>query len=208
MVSYLYKNIPDTNILFVLDPGHGETTPGKRSPVWPDGSQLFEWEFNRDIVRRIGKSLTENSIYHIWTTLSAYDMPLKNRVYLANRMAQSSPHVIFVSVHANAGGGTGWEVFTSKGNTDSDKYADIFFSKMKEEFPDMTFRADYLDGDSDKEENFYVLRKTVCPAVLTENFFMDTYEPDCKLLLSEEGREKIARGHINAINEIYKQLKT
>jgi len=208
MTDSLYKMEPDTDILFVLDPGHGKTTPGKRSPKWPDGTQLFEYEFNRDIVRRIGNSLLNSGIYHIWTTLSNYDMPLENRVHLANRAVHTHKHVIYVSVHANAGGGTGWEVFTSKGNTDSDQYAEIFFNKMKKEFPNMTFRADYLDGDSDKEENFYVLRKTICPAVLTENFFMDTYDPDCKILLSEDGREKIAKGHINAINEIYKQLKT
>jgi N-acetylmuramoyl-L-alanine amidase len=169
---------------------------------------LFEWEFNRDIVRRISNVLSEQGIYHIWTTLSKYDMPLSNRVQLANRATYNSNHVVYVSIHANAGGGTGWEVFTSKGNTDSDGYAEIFFNEMKSEFPDMTFRADYLDGDSDKEENFYVLRKTICPAVLTENFFMDTYDPDCKILLSDEGREKIAVGHINAINKIYEQLKT
>ena len=40
-------------VKILLDNGHGYDTPGKRSPIWPDGSQLFEWEFNRDIVSRI-----------------------------------------------------------------------------------------------------------------------------------------------------------
>ena len=40
------------------------------------------------------------------------------------------------------------------------------------------------------------------PAVLTENFFMDTYDPDCKLLLSEGGRQRIADAHIDAIKEL------
>ena len=31
------------------------------------------------------------------------------------------------------------------------------------------------DGDMDWEEGFYILRKSWCPAVLTENFFMDTH---------------------------------
>jgi len=44
---------------WLLDPGHGGfidgvyQTAGKRSPMFPDGSQVFEGEFNRDIVRRI-----------------------------------------------------------------------------------------------------------------------------------------------------------
>ena len=33
-------------------------------------------------------------------------------------------------------------------------------------------RRDYSDGDPDWEENFYILSKTKCPAVLTENFFI------------------------------------
>ena len=37
----------------LIDNGHGVDTKGKRSPVWPDGRQLFEWEFNRDIAKRV-----------------------------------------------------------------------------------------------------------------------------------------------------------
>ena len=40
----------------ILDAGHGGLingvyqTKGKRSPIWPDGRQLFEGVFNRQIV--------------------------------------------------------------------------------------------------------------------------------------------------------------
>lgn len=46
------KNYP----IFILDNGHGGIidgeyqTKGKRSRVWADGRQLFEGEFNRDIL--------------------------------------------------------------------------------------------------------------------------------------------------------------
>ena len=59
----------------------------------------------------------------------------------------------------------------------------------------------YRYGDSDKEEHFYILRHTKCPAVLTENLFMDT-ERDCRFLMSEEGRERIANFHFKAIKRI------
>ena len=42
--------------MVILDPGHGFNTEGKRSPVWEDGTQLFEWEFNRDIARAVKRS--------------------------------------------------------------------------------------------------------------------------------------------------------
>ena len=48
--------------VIILDNGHGEETAGKRSPLWGDGSQLFEWEFNRDIVRRIAAMLKAEGI--------------------------------------------------------------------------------------------------------------------------------------------------
>ena len=44
--------------LWLLDNGHGETTPGKRSPIFDDGRQLFEYEFNRAVVARMKKRLT------------------------------------------------------------------------------------------------------------------------------------------------------
>ena len=44
-------------VKILLDNGHGYDTPGKRSPIWPDGSQLFEWEFNR--VDKIASKLFE-----------------------------------------------------------------------------------------------------------------------------------------------------
>ena len=37
----------------IIDNGHGDDTPGKRSPAWTDQDQLFEWEFNRDITEQM-----------------------------------------------------------------------------------------------------------------------------------------------------------
>ena len=35
------------DVKIILDAGHGESTPGKRSPKTDDGRQLFEWQFTR-----------------------------------------------------------------------------------------------------------------------------------------------------------------
>ena len=37
--------------------------------------------------------------------------------------------------------------------------------------PGTKIRSDWGDGDYDKENQFTILSKTLCPAVLTENFF-------------------------------------
>ena len=67
--------------------------------------------------------------------------------------------------------------------------------------PDFKQREDLSDNDPDKEAHFYILDHTICPAVLTENLFMDT-EKDCRFIMSEEGRQKIADIHINFIRTI------
>ena len=63
-------------------------------------------------------------------------------------------------------------------------------------------RKDTRDGDADKESNFWVLRKTVMPAILSENFFMTNYSNCHNYLLSEEGRDKIAKIHFEMILEV------
>ena len=61
----------ESKYLWIFDNGHGGVvdgvyqTPGKRSPVWPDGQQLFEGEFNRAIVDRLVKMCAANNILHV-----------------------------------------------------------------------------------------------------------------------------------------------
>lgn len=192
------------NYIVILDNGHGIDTPGKRSPMWPDGSQLFEYEFNRDIVRRISDKLNKESISHYILVPETIDISLSERIKRANAITKEYEGQSFlISIHANAGGGTGWEVYTSPGRTSSDTIATTFFKEFEQEFaPEgWRMRSDYSDGDPDKEDNFAILTRTTCPAILTENFFMDT-EEDCRMLMSEEGRERIANAHVNAIKRV------
>lgn len=182
---------------FLLDNGHGVNTPGKRSPKWKDGSQLFEFEFNRDIVKRIAKGLDSLVIPYKILVPEEIDISLGERVRRTNAIKDS----ILISVHANAGGGTGFEIFTSPGKTQSDSIATVFCQECEKAFPEFKMRFDKSDGDPDKEADFYVLTKSKGPAILTENLFMDT-ESDCKFLMSEQGRQRIAEYHIRAIKRI------
>ena len=53
--------------------------------------------------------------------------------------------------------------------------------------------------DADFEASFYIIRHTVMPAVLTENFMMDNVD-DAAFLLSEKGKTAIIKTHIDGIN--------
>lgn len=187
----------------ILDNGHGKETPGKRSPVWPDGTQLFEWEFNRDIVRRICGLLDADDIRYERLVPEDADISLKERCRRANVINDRKEGQCFlISIHGNAGGGTGWECYTSPGKTGADEIATALCKAFEQEFGGQyRMRFDDSDGDPDKEADFYILRHTKCPTVLTENFFMDN-PADCKLMLSDEGRQRIAEAHYWAIRKI------
>lgn len=199
-------------MLILLDAGHGGIingvyqTAGKRSPVWSDGSQLFEGEFNRWIANALAERLSAQGIPYVLISPEQRDVSLQTRVKRANSYSDES--CIYVSIHSNAGGGRGFEVFTSEGTTLSDKIANYFALAFKEEFPDSPLRADLRDGDYDKDRNFYVLKNTKMPAVLTENFFMDN-EKECReILLTPEGRNKIVNFHEMAIVNFIKDTQS
>ena len=189
------------DITVILDNGHGmECKNG--SPRWPDGSQLMEWEFTRDIVRRISFMLTKSNIKNVTLVTEKHDISLQERVKRANKIYKDTGKRCFgISVHGNAGGGTGFEVWTPVGKTKSDDIATVIWNEMKSEFPSKKMRVDTSDGDVDKEKNFTILHGTKCPFVLTENFFMDNFD-DCKVMMSDAGRQKIANAHVRAIKKI------
>lgn len=188
-------------IIPLLDNGHGQNSRGKRSPVWADGSQLVEWEFNRDIVRRIAAKLKADGIKFEILVPEETDVSLQERCRRANQYQQMYNNCVLFSIHGNAGGGTGWECYTSKGTTKADEIATLLYQEAEKEFAGWKIRKDFADGDADKEANFYILRHTVCPAVLTENFFFDN-EKDCKYMLDNEFRNRIAKIHYLAIKKI------
>lgn len=188
--------------VFLLDNGHGKETPGKRSPVWPDGSQLFEWSFNRDMVSRIKEKAIRSGLLVVELVPETEDVSLEERVRRANKWHDvTNGRAVLISIHANAGGGMGFEVYTSPGITKADRIATVIFNGIKAAFPGMKMRTDESDGDPDKEAGFYILKNTRCPAVLVENLFMDNYA-DCRFLFQEDFKNRLADAYVEAMQKI------
>ena len=188
----------------LIDNGHGHNTPGKRSP---DG-KFREYAYNREIAKRIVADLIDRGYDAELLVPEEEDISLNERVRRTNEHCQilGKSNVILVSVHVNAAGNgskwtnaTGWSVYTCKGQTASDKLAECLCEAAIKNFPGKRIRTDYSDGDSDWEENFYILRHTLCPAVLTENFFMDGL--DLEFLQSKAGKQAIIDTHVEGIIE-------
>jgi N-acetylmuramoyl-L-alanine amidase len=76
--------------------------------------------------------------------------------------------------------------------------ANCLYEAAKKNLNGKRLRTDYTDKDPDLESNFYVLKHTNCPAVLTENFFQDNKD-DVDYLLSDEGFHAIVRTHVEGI---------
>ena len=194
----------------LIDNGHGLNTPGKRSP---DG-QFLETIYNREIAKRIVAELQNKGYDAELLVPEEEDIPLKERVRRVNAACSASsscpaqtghPNVILISIHVNAAGNgtqwmnaTGWSCYTSKGQTQSDKLAECLYQAAIKNFPGKRIRTDYSDNDSDWEENFYLLRKTLCVAVLSENFFMDSHS-DLEYLQSRVGKQAIVDTHVEGI---------
>lgn len=186
-----------------IDNGHGNNTAGKRSP---DG--LFrEYAYTREIAAKVVFRLKKMGYDAELLVPELYDVSLVERVHRVNVTCQSrgKDKVLMVSIHCNAAGmgkewmnARGWCAFTCAGQTKSDILAEHLYKAAERNFVGHKIRTDKTDGDKDLEKAFYICRKTLCPAVLVENFFMDNKE-DVAYLESDEGKEAIVRTHVEGI---------
>ena len=193
------------NKIIILDPGHGENTPGKCSP----DMSFYEWKWTRMFAERLKTELEAQEYTVFLTVNSDYDYSLSTRASRANSIISTygAGNCIFISLHNNAAGdgskwynATGWEVYSTVGKTNSDSLAECLATEVEKE--GIKLRSDMTDGDRDKERNFTVIYKTNCPALLTENMFMDS-KTDLQFLQSEEGIRKLLNIHINGINKYF-----
>ena len=188
-----------------IDNGHGLMTAGKRSP---DG-QFREAFYNREIARRVVADLRDRGLDAELLVPADDDISLIERLRRVNAACflLGKQNVILVSIHVNAAGNgskwlnaTGWSVYRYKEQTESDKLAECLCQAAIKNFPGRRIRTDMSDGDMDWEEGFYILRKSLCPAVLTENFFMDS-RSDLEYLQSRAGEQAVVDTHVEGIVE-------
>ena len=191
----------------LLDAGHGIDTPGKRSP---DGAFL-EYKWNREVADLTFELLQEYGFDVDYVVTETNDIPLKTRVRRVNEVCSlhGSHNVLLLSIHANAAGNgdswmnaKGWSAYTTKGKTRSDIAAKCLYDAFEEDFQDRKIRTDMQDGDPDWEEDFYIIKRTSCPAVLLENFFYDNKE-ECSFLMMEQTKRRIARAILKGVQYYY-----
>ena len=173
---------------------------------YPDG-RFLEYKFNRDIAQRVVSYLVDRGYDASQLVPELEDISLAERCRRVNTWCQEhgSRSAILVSIHANAFGNgrewtspRGWSVYTSKGQTRADLLADDIATAAKKHLTMMPMRGDWADDDIDYEEGFYILRHTLCPAVIAENCFM-TNPDDLMFLESGVGKQKNINLHVEGI---------
>ncbi|WP_025324514.1 N-acetylmuramoyl-L-alanine amidase family protein [Deferrisoma camini] len=168
----------------LIDPGHGGEDPGAVA------AGVREADLALDVALRLAQELVDQRCVPILTRYTNVTTPLAARAEIERRVEPD----LFVSVHCNAAdnqAASGMEVWTSPGETPADRAATAILESLSAAFPDRRVRADWEDGDPDREARFYVLRKTRAPAVLVEMEFL-TNPYGLEFLTRESNRSRMA----------------
>jgi N-acetylmuramoyl-L-alanine amidase len=164
------------DMIVCVDPGHGGADPGAK------GTRSFEKDVVLSVGNRLAKELQKHDGVKVAMTREIDRfVPLNDRSRMANEMKADC----FISIHCNGSTNPhafGWEIFTSPGQTQGDVLATTIHAFWMHMFPNTRVRADYSDGDVDKEANFSVLRRTSMPAVLVELGFISNPHDEAFLL--------------------------
>ncbi len=215
----MYPTNYGTRTLVLIDAGHGGlnaalqyTTPpvnGKRFDHEDrslnfhgiDGNSVFyEGVSNRRFARVLGRTLMGMGVPVLPVYDDVLDTTLRARSDRANALHRAyGGNTIFVSLHSNAGKGSGWEIFTTKGITRADKLAECIAESSRPMLQNngypMRGKAHGIAGK--KEEDWAVLAGTIMPAVLIETLFFDNQKEAKELnnlLVIEEFCRAYAQG--------------
>lgn len=190
----------------LIDNGHGENTPGKRSP---DG-KLKEWAYTREIADRLVTALQRKGVCAERIVKEMTDIPLSIRCRRANdSYRETGGNAILVSIHCNAAGcgaewlsAQGWSVFVSNNASMNSKNLAVCLAEAA--IGEKVFVRQPMAGQLFWVQNLAICRDTICPAVLTENFFQDNRK-DVEFLLSDEGKQKVTQIHVDGIMNYLKK---
>ena len=181
----------------VLDPGHGTQSANQS----PDGTYI-EPEFTLDVAKRMKEILKSHGVAVTMTrngascpTGAANTADLQYRCGVANAIRDLD---LFVSIHTNAAGGSGWS--SAKGWKAHVYSAD---SKGAAAAADMLERVKAVGAAVRSSPivaypSLYVLKHTVAPAVLLECGF-HTNQEETALLKDDGYRQKLAQAQAYGI---------
>ena len=190
----------------VIDPGHAgrNIDPGAVNKI----SGLQEADTTLMLSKLLENYLSETG-YEVKLTRNNWEEAETDDLSYRTALANSWSADIFISLHCNSAeneNAKGYEIWTSPGDTLGDRLATCIYGEIANEFPYMPGRADYSDGDPDKESRFFVLIHTEAPACLIETAFISNAE-DALLLADVAWQERYARAIARGVNNYFSSLE-
>lgn len=177
-----------------IDAGHGGNDPGAVNKELG----LHEADICLSVAKLVyGKLRSVRGVKPLLTREDDTFLTLSERPAIANEFGSN----IFISIHCNAAerkSARGFEIFTTRGQNNSDKLATSIGNEIITDFPDLKQRFDYSDGDLDKEANYAVIRKTNHPSCLIELEFISNYAA-AKLLNDRAYQNTVADAIVRGI---------
>lgn len=153
--------------IIMLDPGHGGFDPGAVR------YGLQEKDLTLDIAGKTRAALRPYPVDVFLTRDADIDLELAQRADLANKLGAD----YFLSLHINAGGGTGFESYVHiNASARSLELRDVIHKQVSNFYSSSGFR-----DRGKKSADFAVLRLTQMPALLLENLFIDMASDAAKL---------------------------
>ena len=199
----------------LLNAGHGSNTPGKCSDIFDAEmrerygmERFYEYAYNRKVVLAVKEQLEADGFNVVHINPETTDVLLGERVRRANKYCATHgiKKCVYVSVHHNASNMKGWTnasgytgYIANNASARSGWLANIFERKATELG---------MLGNRWKHTftyNYYELKNTQCPAILTESAFF-TNKKQVEWMLSDEGLETIVRLHVESIKEYFEKV--
>lgn len=191
----------------LLDNGHSNNSDTNHSP---DG-RLIEGRFAREVTRGIAAALKAKGYDVERIVPEDSDISLSIRSKRVNEICDKlgSKNVILISIHLDAcdskvdsGGWTKanhWSAWVYRGASEQARtLAKFLYYSAKE-------HGIKVCSDVYRTAGFWIVRKTKCPAVLTENLFQNNRE-NCAWLLTPEGKQTIIDLHVDGIIKYLKSV--
>ncbi|MGE6261089.1 N-acetylmuramoyl-L-alanine amidase [Heyndrickxia sporothermodurans] len=174
-----------------LDPGHGGSDPGAI------GNGLQEKDVTLSISTKIRDILLNeyNDVSILMSRTGDTFPSLSDRTNAANAWGAN----YFLSIHINAGGGTGFESYVYPG-------VGAPTTTYQTAIHDEVMKVNQLSDRGKKQSNLHVLRESNMPALLTENGFIDNAN-DAAKMKNATWIESVARGHVNGLAKAFNLQK-
>jgi len=178
-------------VSIILDPGHGGSDPGAVYKNYQE--KVFTLKISYLLKNQIDNNYKNVIVY--LTRTGDEDVSLKQRYTMSNQIKPS----LFISIHCNAGGGSGFESYLRQHPSDKE----IFYRDVIHNSIALLNRKYKLTDRGKKVRDMDVTTYNLYPAMLLEVLFIDNPQ-DLKFLIDENYLQEWCSVIATAIASIFK----